>query len=132
MIIQLFRLNFEMRGFEVADCDCSADIIEQVLDEAPDVIILDLLMPLKSGWTVLQELKEDARTAPIPVVICSVMAKPEDRRRGLEMGAFSYITKPFDLKELGEVVERAIDAASREAGEFLPSHTDPPPEELRP
>lgn len=108
VIIQLFRLNFEMRGYEVAACNGTDGIVEQALEEKPDLIILDLLMPLKSGWTVLEELKSDGRTAPIPVVICSVMAKQEDITRGREMGAFEYITKPFDLHELVEVVERAL------------------------
>lgn len=132
VIVQLFRLNFEMRGFEVVDCDYTADMVEQALDQSPDIIILDLLMPLKSGLTILQELKADERTASIPVVICSVMSRPEDRRQCLDMGAADYITKPFDLKELGEVVERALDAATRPADRPLPLRQDPPPEELHP
>jgi len=132
VIVQLFRLNFEMRGFEVVDCDYTADMVEQALDQAPDIIILDLLMPLKSGVTILKELKADGRTASIPVVICSVMSRPEERQQCLDLGAADYITKPFDLKELGEVVEKALDAASRPAVRPLTQLQDPPPEELRP
>ncbi len=108
VIVQLFRLNFELRGYEVLSCEASEDIPGRVREEKPDLIILDILMPGKNGWAVLKELKSDESTSSVPVVICSVMAKAEDRRKGREMGAFEYVTKPFDLRELVTVVEQAI------------------------
>ncbi len=108
VIVQLFRLNFELRGYDVVECQGTDDVSEQVRAERPDLILLDLLMPGRSGWSVLEELKSDAELSRIPVVICSVMAKPEDRKKGRDMGAFEYVTKPFDLRELVGVVERAL------------------------
>ncbi len=117
VMVKLFRLNFEMRGCEVVAWDSSDGIVEQVLRQKPDLVIMDLIMPLKSGWTLLEELKGDGRTAGVPVVICSVMSKREDREKGMRMGAFEYITKPFDLNELVEVAERAVAAGAGAAGE---------------
>lgn len=108
VIMQLFRLNFELRGYEVVGSQGTDGILEQVRAERPDLILLDLLMPGRSGWSVLEELKADPDLSGIPVVICSVMAKLEDRKRGRDMGAFEYVTKPFDLRELVGVVERAL------------------------
>lgn len=108
VIIQLFRLNFELRGYEVLSCEASEDIPARIREEKPDLVILDILMPGKNGWAILKELKSDDSTSSVPVVICSVMAKAEDRKKGKEMGAFEYVTKPFDLRELVTVVEQAI------------------------
>jgi DNA-binding response OmpR family regulator len=108
VIVQLFRFNFELRGYDVLGCEMTEDIAGQVRREQPDLIILDILMPGKNGWLVLEELKADESTSSIPVVICSVMAKPEDRKKGKDLGAFEYVTKPFDLRELVTVVERAL------------------------
>lgn len=109
VILQLFRLNFELRGYAVVGCQGADDVLGQVRSERPDLILLDILMPGRNGWSVLEELKSDSELSGVPVVICSVMAKPEDRRKGREMGAFDYVTKPFDLRELVGVVERALD-----------------------
>ncbi len=114
VIVQLFRFNFELRGYDVLGCEGTENITERVLKEQPDLIILDILMPGKNGWLVLEELKSNESTSSIPVVICSVMAKPEDRKRGKDMGAFEYVTKPFDLRELVAVVERALGIAPSE------------------
>lgn len=115
VIVQLFRFNFELRGYDVLGCDVTQDIAGQVRTEQPDIIILDILMPGKNGWLVLEELKSDESTSSIPVVICSVMAKPEDRKKGKDLGAFEYVTKPFDLRELVAVVERALDLTPSES-----------------
>lgn len=109
VILQLFRLSFELRGYDVVGCQGADDVLGQVRSEKPDLILLDILMPGRNGWSVLEEFKSDSELSGVPVVICSVMAKPEDRRKGREMGAFEYVTKPFDLRELVSVVERALD-----------------------
>lgn len=108
IIVQLFRINFEMRGFEVLGTDGSKDALQRALEERPDLIILDILMPGKSGWQILEELKSREELSSIPVVICTVMAKDEDYKHGKKLGAAAYITKPFELTELIHVVERTL------------------------
>ncbi len=105
-IITLLRINFEIRGFDVCGCIKSTEALADSLLELPDVVILDLLMPEETGWQVLEKLKANPVTRDIPVIICSVVAGEKDRERAAEMGAAAYITKPFELRELAEAVER--------------------------
>jgi len=99
-IIDILRLNFELEGFEVAGCDMSTEALKEALIELPDVIILDILMPLQSGWDVLEELKANPVTRVIPVVICSVVKNKEAREKSARMGAAAHVAKPFEIAEL--------------------------------
>ncbi len=105
-IITLLRINFELRGFEVHGCEKSATALANSLLELPDVVILDLLMPEETGWDVLEKLKSNPVTKDIPVIICSVVAGAADKERAASMGAAAYITKPFELSELIEAVQK--------------------------
>ncbi len=107
-IINIIRINFELKGFDVYGCPKSSRGLAESLIELPDAIILDLLMPDKNGWEVLDELKGNPVTRDIPVIICSVMKQPRAIEKAKEMGAFSYIQKPFDTGQLISVVESAI------------------------
>jgi DNA-binding response OmpR family regulator len=64
------------------------------------------MMPGMSGWEVARRLKEDAKTADIPVVFLSARTQEEDRRRGRELGVVAYVTKPFDPDDLVDTVRR--------------------------
>ncbi len=107
-IINIIRINFELKGFDVYGCPKSSRGLAESLLELPDAIILDLLMPDKNGWEVLDELKGNPVTRDIPVIICSVMKQPRAIEKAKEMGAFGYIQKPFDTLELISEVESAI------------------------
>ncbi|HEX5329216.1 two-component system response regulator [Sulfuricurvum sp.] len=61
----------------------------------PDLILLDIMMPVKSGYDVIRELKTDPKTRDIPVIFLTAMSAPEDEKKGLELGAVDYITKPI-------------------------------------
>ena len=64
-------------------------------EHLPDLILLDIMMPEISGYDVIRQLKSDERTSAIPVIFLTAMSTPEDERKGLEMGAVDYITKPI-------------------------------------
>jgi DNA-binding response OmpR family regulator len=107
-IINIIRINFELKGFDVYGCPKSSRGLAESLVELPDAIILDLLMPDKNGWEVLEELKANPVTRDIPVIICSMMKQPRAIEKAKEMGAFAYMRKPFDTSELIAMVEGAI------------------------
>lgn len=107
-ILDILRINFTIEGFDVYGCDHSPESLKEALIELPDVIILDILMPFQNGWEVLEELKVNPVTQVIPIVVCSVLTKPEEQDRARSLGAAAYVTKPFDVVELVETVKRVI------------------------
>ncbi|HPF87337.1 MAG TPA: response regulator [Candidatus Limiplasma sp.] len=74
--------------------------LEYVKSELPDIILLDIMMPNISGYEVCAELKKDSRTAEIPIIFLSAMTDIESKKRGFELGAVDYITKPFNVYEV--------------------------------
>lgn len=82
-------------GYQVLQAACASDAEEMVLCCLPDLILLDITLPDKSGLEVLKVLKGNSKTAPIPVIIVSGRTSKEDIITGLNMGASDYITKPY-------------------------------------
>jgi DNA-binding response OmpR family regulator len=78
-------------------------------DEAPDVIVLDLMLPLKDGFAVLSELLADPRTLGTPVILLTAKTQVEDRLAGWRAGCAGYVTKPFSPIALTELVDRVAE-----------------------
>jgi len=76
------------------------EALEKVSQEVPDIILLDVMMPRMDGYEVCRRLKEDKKTAPIPVVMVTALREREDRIKGLEAGADDFLTKPIDKAEV--------------------------------
>jgi len=74
----------------------------------PQLLLLDIMLPGKDGWSILKSWKESADTASVPVIILSAKGEELDKVRGLEMGAEDYITKPFGVLELQARVKAAL------------------------
>lgn len=88
---------------------CAADGIEAYelsIEKIPDLILLDVLMPKQDGLTTCKKLKNDPRTANIPIVMLSAKAHPEEIREGYKAGADSYLMKPFSFPGLLAEIER--------------------------
>lgn len=100
-------------GYRVAEAGNGLEALRQARDENPDLIILDLMMPGINGFDVLSVLKGDAKTAPIPVLILSVL---EDRERGLRLGADEYLIKPLDSERLLGTIAGLLERAARGEG----------------
>ena len=109
----LVTLNLEIAGYDVRSAEDGQAGIDLVRAVRPDVVLLDVMMPRKDGWQVLRELKGDASTQDIPVVMLTALAEERDLIRGHLQGAVRYVTKPFEMRDLLEVVE----IASREPDE---------------
>jgi DNA-binding response OmpR family regulator len=107
-IRMLCRVNLEAEGMEVLEAPDGARGIELVRSESPDAVILDVMMPGLDGWQVARSLLADEATKGIPIVFLTARADVRDRLRGLEVGGFDYVTKPFNPMELAHVVRRAI------------------------
>lgn len=99
-IADLIGLNLERHGYAVVKAFDGMEATELAMQERPDLIVLDVMLPGRNGYAVFKELRRDARTARVPVILLTARAQTEDRIQGLEAGADDYLTKPFSLKEL--------------------------------
>jgi len=77
--------------------------------QLPDVILLDILMPEMDGYEVLSLLKSDEETRKIPVIFVTGLINPEDEKKGFEMGAADYISKPFNAEDVRMKVQKQIE-----------------------
>jgi len=92
--------NLEAEGFYVISADNGEDALMLIDEEAPDLIVLDWMMPNLSGIEVCRRLKLRTETRKIPVIMLSARSEEVDRVRGLETGADDYVVKPYSLVEL--------------------------------
>ncbi|MFW5420117.1 response regulator [Nocardiopsis sp. CNT-189] len=108
VIRQLIAVNLQLEGFEVHTAVDGRDCLERAAEVRPDVITLDVMMPRLDGWVTATRLRESEQTRGAKVVLITARAQSEDLRRGEEVGADAYLTKPFDPTELiGTVRELA-------------------------
>lgn len=99
-----FLLKLSKSGFDTVSIKDGQEAIKVISQEVPDFILLDLMLPGKSGFEILTELKKDEKLKSIPVFILSNLGQEEERQRGLDLGAEEYFVKT-DIK-LEEVVEK--------------------------
>ncbi len=99
-LIELVRYNLEKEGFEVLSALDGESGMAAALNEMPDLIIIDLMLPGIDGLEVCRRLRSDNRTAGIPLIMLTAKSAEPDRVLGLELGADDYVTKPFSPREL--------------------------------
>ncbi|MER3570055.1 MAG: response regulator [Patescibacteria group bacterium] len=91
------RLALEKRlkneGFEVISALNGEEGFQKILTELPDLIILDIILPKKTGFTLLEEIIKDPNLKTVPIVIVSQLGQPEDIEKGLKLGAIEYLVK---------------------------------------
>jgi len=112
VIVQLLRVNFEMDDYEVVTALDGDAGLEMAVKAPPDVILLDVMMPKLDGLAVARRLRQDDRTARVPIVFLSAKAQANDVLAG-EALADAYVTKPFDPFELLERVGRILSEPGR-------------------
>jgi diguanylate cyclase (GGDEF)-like protein len=118
-ILTVVKINLELDGFELDTAVDGEDALQRATANPPNVIILDIMMPRMDGLTALHRLRSQASTASIPIILLTARGLPEDRVRGLELGADDYITKPFDITELAARV-RAVLRRTQAARDLSP------------
>ena len=97
---EVLAYNLEAEGFEVRRAEDGEEAMLLVSEAAPDLVILDWMMPLMSGIEVCRQLKSREATRHIPVIMLSARSEEVDTVRGLETGADDYVIKPYNLREL--------------------------------
>jgi len=108
-MIDLIRLILNRKGFEVFGASGGEDGINKVRQQKPDLVLLDLMMPVVDGWEVYQQMKADDETKNIPVIVVTAKAQSIDKVLGLHIAKVDdYIAKPFSPKDLINSVERVL------------------------
>ncbi|MDQ4026321.1 MAG: response regulator [Actinomycetota bacterium] len=110
---KLLKTNMELEGYETLEAANGAEVLESVKRDNPDIILLDIMMPVMDGWEVLTELAANPEYSQ-KVILVSAKASDDAQLQGWELGADEYITKPFDLDSL---LERVREVAARSEAE---------------
>ena len=113
-IRELMEYNLSRDGFEPSGVESGEEGLEAVSREAPDLIVLDLMLPGIDGFEVCRQLKGNEKTAHLPIVIVSAKGEEADIVTGLELGADDYITKPFSPKVLVARVRAVLRRRARQ------------------
>jgi DNA-binding response OmpR family regulator len=112
-ILLMLQINLEMEGHEVVLAGNGEEALDRIADSAPDVVLLDVMMPVLDGFGVLERLAATDGHRP-PVIMISAKAQPSDARQAYRLGADGYVTKPFDLERLTAQVLATLDRTPEE------------------
>jgi DNA-binding response OmpR family regulator len=97
---RLIAIALRQAGYQVLEAVDGGKALKGAVEEMPDLILLDIIMPQMDGFTVCERLKKNERTADIPIIFLSALDDVKDKVKGLEVGGDDFISKPFDRREL--------------------------------
>lgn len=105
---ELLRVVLEKSGYTIIEASDGGDAIEKVRSEGPDLILLDLQMPVFSGYEVLDQLRRDPHFLKLPIIALTASAMQGDREKALAAGFTAYLAKPVALSELRAEIQRLL------------------------
>lgn len=108
-IVTALEFLFRRSGYDVRQAVNGAEALEQIEAYRPDVVLMDVMMPVKSGYEVCQKMRERPDLAQIKIVMLSAKGSEAEVNKGLSLGADLYITKPFSTQELVATIDRLLD-----------------------
>ena len=120
MLVEMMRVS----GYHVFKSSGGRQAMQMIAREKPDVVLLDVMMPVVSGFDVLRYMRHDPRLQKIPVIILSAKCMPSDIKSGLDAGADLYLTKPVGCEDLRSAIEEVIST-----GKLKPEGSAPYPSE---
>ena len=106
--VRLIQNALEQEGFSVASAANGAECLLALHRELPDLVVLDVIMPVMDGFQTLRILRENAQTKHLPVIILSIRDSDKDVLEGWQTGVDLYLTKPFQMDELVAAVKRLV------------------------
>ncbi len=93
---------------ELVIAENGQEAVDKSFAKPPDLILMDMQMPVMDGWQAVPILKADGRTKDVPIIAYTAQAKPEDKERAREMGCIDYYTKPMDPEELLALIQKYL------------------------
>ena len=115
-IAELLRLYLEKDGFEVFQAADGGEGLRMAREKSPDLILLDIMLPVMDGWVVCSEIRKTSR---VPIIMLTAKGETFDKINGLEMGADDYVTKPFEVKELMARIHAVLRRSEGESAQPL-------------
>ena len=113
-IAELLQMYLEKEGYAVTVAADGGQGLEKFRAIHPDLILLDVMMPVMDGWTLCKTIRAESQT---PVIMLTAKAETDDKVTGLKSGADDYITKPFEMREVLARIEAVLRRSDRSAGE---------------
>lgn len=107
-IARLVEFKLMNKGFDVILLESGNNVVETIIDKKPTLILLDLMLPIKDGITILKELKMNEEVKNIPVIMLSVQGEEKIVVQALNLGAADYMQKPFSTTELASRIDKAL------------------------
>lgn len=107
-IVMILKDSLEFSGFQVVTAYNGEEALDRVAQDHPDLVVLDIGMPKLDGWEVCRRLKSDEATKNIPIIILTAYAQASDQRKGAQLGADRFVTKPCDLTYLVEEINTLL------------------------
>jgi DNA-binding response OmpR family regulator len=111
-VLLLLRIELEAEGYETLLAADGETALRRIFEERPDIVLLDVMMPVVDGWGVLQRLAD--KGVDTPVIVLSAKASEGDIAHALELGAQEYVTKPFEPAALLATVAHVLTSAPQE------------------
>ena len=108
---EMYSEYLQFSGFDVCQAANGMEALQRAVDEQPDIILMDLSLPVMDGWEATRRLKADPATAAIPVVALTAHAMEGDEARAREAGCDGYVTKPISVIGMQDVIESYIGEA---------------------
>jgi DNA-binding response OmpR family regulator len=108
-ILTLLGLRLKQRGYEVIEASDGEKALEQAREQKPDLVILDVMMPQKNGWEVARELKQDAETKDLGIIILTAIGEKMNEITSPLYGADAYIDKPFEFDKLEKAIAAVLE-----------------------
>lgn len=105
-LVETMGMILEINGYDVIKITDGAEVVPCAVTELPNLILLDVMLPHRTGWSVCKELHDNPLTVHIPIVMVSARSQQEDMEKGLQAGAKDYLVKPFTIEELLKTVSR--------------------------
>jgi two-component system cell cycle response regulator DivK len=107
-ILQITRIVLKTRGYEVATAKNGLDAVERAASDLPDLILMDLFMPVMDGIEATSRLRSNPKTKNIPIVALTASGRPHDRERSMAAGCDDFIAKPYTYHDLIAYIEKLL------------------------
>ncbi|HVF12315.1 MAG TPA: response regulator [Actinomycetota bacterium] len=114
-LLRVLQVNLELEGYETMLAGDGGTAIQRIRSEEPELVLLDVMMPVMDGWEVLSSISESNPRRKPKIIIMTAKAGAHDLVKGLQLGADRYVTKPFEVEDILETVRSLLAQTSEEA-----------------